>query len=119
MAEKILFLENPERISDIFGSFDSHAALIEKELGVLLINRDSEIKIIGDEDNIEKCAEVLSYLERLSSLSDAVSEQNVLYAVTMVKGGEAEKLRSFDADILCISSKGRAIKPKTMGQKSY
>ncbi len=119
MAEKILYIENPDRIADIFGSFDSHAALIEKELGVLLINRDVEIKIIGDEENISSCVEVLNYLERLASLSGTISEQNVQYAVSMVKSGDGDKLKGFDADTVCISAKGRAVKPKTMGQKAY
>ena len=119
MAEQILFIENIDRIADIFGSSDSNARIIEREFNVLLINRDIEIKISGRQEDCRDAEKVIRYLEKVSELSGMVTEQNVNYAVAMVKDGSGDRLDQLGDDIVCISSKGRPIKAKTLGQKGY
>jgi len=119
MAEKTVFIESTERIAEIFGSRDANAQIIENELGVVLINRDIEIRITGEEKNVQSAAEVIAYLDKLLKLSGQLTEQNVLYAVNMAMDGELGKLDKISQDVLCISSRGKPIKPKTVGQKKY
>jgi len=119
MAEKSLFLEDVGRISEIFGAFDVNAEIIEKELGVVLVNRDLEIKITGEPDAIALTCDVITYLDKLLRLSGQLTEQNVNYAVSMAKSGELSSLDKLSGDVLCISSRGKPVKPKTIGQKRY
>ncbi len=119
MAEQILYIENMDRIADVFGSNDANARIIEREFSVLLINRDIEIKISGRPEDCDNAEKVIRYLEKVSELSGTVTEQNVNYAVAMVKDGSADRLDQLGDDIVCISSKGRPIKAKTLGQKGY
>ena len=119
MAEQILYLEQTERIADVFGSQDANAQIIEKAFNVVLINRDIEIKITGREEDCLRARQVIQYLEKVSRLSGTVTEQNTSYAVAMVLEGNASQLDSLGDDIVCISSKGRPIKAKTLGQKEY
>ncbi|MBE6552522.1 MAG: phosphate starvation-inducible protein PhoH [Ruminococcaceae bacterium] len=119
MAEKTLFIESTERIAEIFGSRDCNAEMIEKELGVILINRDIEIRITGEEKNVAAAADVINYLDKLLRLSGQLTEQNVIYAVNMARDGSLNELDKISSDVLCISSRGRPVKPKTVGQKNY
>ncbi|MDD6312640.1 MAG: PhoH family protein [Firmicutes bacterium] len=119
MAELTMYIENADRISDIFGNRDANAEIIERELSVVLINRDMEIKITGDEKNIELARQTIKYLEKLSDLSGQLSEQTVSYAVGMVRDGAGSRLEKLGADIVCITSKGKPIRAKTVGQQEY
>ena len=119
MAESVVYFESVDRIADIFGSRDSNAQIIEREFSVVLVNRDIEIKISGREEDCRLAEKVIRYLEKVSELSGAVTEQNVNYAVAMVKEGSGDQLEKLGDDIVCISSKGRPVKAKTVGQKGY
>jgi phosphate starvation-inducible PhoH-like protein len=48
-----------------------------------------------------------------------LSEQNVRYCIAMVKEGSSENLSRLADDCVCITAKGKPIKPKTIGQKKY
>ena len=119
MSERIVYFENIDRIADIFGSRDAHAQIIEREFSVLLVNRDIEIKISGREEDCEQAEKVIRYLAKVSELSGTVTEQNVNYAVAMVREGSSDQLEKLGNDVVCISSKGRPVKAKTVGQKGY
>jgi phosphate starvation-inducible PhoH-like protein len=119
MSQESFFVESQERIADIFGIQDQNVLIIERAFNVVIINRDIEIKITGSQRDCEDALKVLKYLVKVSELSGTVIEQNVNYAVSMVREGAGDQLESFDEDIVCISSKGRPIKAKTLGQKEY
>lgn len=50
---------------------------------------------------------------------ETLSEQNVRYCIAMVKDGSSESFTKLADDCVCITAKGKPIKPKTMGQKKY
>lgn len=66
-------------------------------------------------------AKATTAIERLLALinkGEALSDQNVRYVISLVKDGEEDKLMSLSGDCVCITSKGKPVKPKTLGQKS-
>ena len=120
MAEKLVKISSPEKCAGIFGSFDSNTRIIESELGVQLFQCSDGIKIIGDElCDIEDAANVIEYLLKMTEKGDSLTEQNVRYVISMVNSGSAGMLQSLDGDCICITSRGKPIKAKTVGQKQY
>ncbi len=119
MTEKIVEIQGTERIADIFGACDVNAERIEKEFDVVLFSRDGEIRVSGEEQNVEQAAKVIHYLEKLSALSGSLSEQNVAYAITAVRDGSEKDAEKLIGDTICITAKGKPIKPKTIGQKDF
>ncbi len=103
----------------LFGSFDSNIKLIEREFGVRITCRGSELKIEGEAEHASKAATVIESLLQFLSRGEALSEQNVRYCVSLVKAGSEEKIEELAGDCICITSKGKPIKPKTIGQKRY
>jgi len=124
MNEKVLHTANMEQTANIFGNFDSNAALIEQAFGVSITNRESK-KTTGDaivvraeeKEAAESAAKVLEYLIEMASRGNEISEQTVDYIIGTVKGGE--KLESFGDDCICVTTKGKPIKARTVGQKKY
>ena len=103
----------------LFGSFDSNIKLIEREFGVKITCRDSELKIDGEAEAAAKATTVIESLLQFLSRGEALSEQNVRYCISLVKSGSEEKIEELAGDCICITSKGKPIKPKTIGQKRY
>ena len=124
--ERRITTETVEQTANIFGSFDANAALIERAFGVSVRNRESEtgagdtIVITGqDERGVADAASVIGYLKKMSRFNDNLTEQSVDYVIEMVRGGHADELGGFDEDCICITTKGKPIKAKTVGQRRY
>ena len=58
-------------------------------------------------------------LLRLISRGESVGEQHVRYVVGLCRSGQLDRIDELTKDVVCISAKGRPIKPKTIGQKDY
>ncbi len=121
MANEIsVFCDSIDAVSRIFGPGDSNAALIERELGVLLINRDLEIKISGGEaENVQKCAALIKHLSKTAEMCENLSEQTVSYAIAMCLEDRLDEIGEMNNECICITPKGKPIKAKTVGQKNY
>lgn len=103
----------------LFGSFDENIKLIEREFGVRITCRDSELKIDGEAENVSKSGRVIQSLLRLINRGESLSEQNIRYCISLVNDNSEEKIEQLAGDCICITSKGKPIKPKTIGQKRY
>lgn len=120
MAQRNVEMNDLELTAAIFGEFDRNMEIIENEYCVTAKNLQDNILISGgSEDGVEKASSVIKYLSRMAKVSGAVTEQNVRYIISMVNDGNIAGLDSFDKDCICISAKGKPIKPKTVGQKAY
>ncbi|MBQ2881242.1 MAG: PhoH family protein, partial [Clostridia bacterium] len=84
-----------------------------------ITTRDSGIKISGSMESVEKAKRVLRALLDMARRGDNVTVQNVSYVISMVEEGNEQLLAELGADNICITAKGRPIKPKTLGQKEY
>lgn len=108
-----------EHIQNVFGAFDSYVKIIENNLNVSIISRDSEVKIIGDEITSNLAKRVLSELFELSRKGNVISEQNVNYCLSLVYEDKEKAINEIDKDLICFTIQGKPIKPKTLGQKVY
>lgn len=108
-----------EHSRNIFGNFDSYIKKIEKTLKVTIVMRDSEMKIIGSDVAVKRASDVFNELINLSKRGNAITEQNVDYALALSMEGNTEALTEIDKDLVARTITGKPIKPKTVGQKQY
>ena len=122
MGKQIERTVSAERVEDliaVFGSFDENIRRIEEALGVQIINRGTELKIIGDEENADKAVRTLQGLLTLSAKGETIDEQRVRYLITLVSEGNDHQVTQMAKDVVCITAKGKPIKAKTVGQQTY
>ena len=119
IIERTVNAERLEDIINIFGSFDENIKRIEEVLCVSIVNRDTEIKISGDEESADKAALTLEGLLALASKGEVIDEQRVRYLITLVQQGNDEQIGQMTKDVVCITAKGKPIKAKTVGQQKY
>ena len=108
-----------EHSRNIFGQFDTYAKLIEKNLGVTLIVRDDKLKILGTAEAADQAKRVIDQLCLLSERGNAITEQNVSYALSLLPKAQETAVTEIDKDTICHTIQGKPIKPKTLGQKQY
>lgn len=118
-TEQLLDIGRMENAVAIFGSFDENIKLIEREFGVAVVNRGTQIKISGEPEDVSLAGKAMQGLLQLINRGDPLNDQNVRYVISLVKEGNEEKVKDISSDCVCITAKGRPVKAKTLGQKAY
>ncbi|MDD4112333.1 MAG: PhoH family protein [Herbinix sp.] len=108
-----------EHEKNIFGNYDSLIKIIEKTLNVTIIERNGEIKVVGNEDDVTRAKSVLLQLIELSKRGNSITEQQVNYALSLSFEEKEKEIVEIDKELICHTVNGKPIKPKTIGQKSY
>lgn len=119
MTEKTVSVDRMEHVISVFGSFDENLRIIENALDVKITDRDSEIKLLGDGENVMLAERTVEGLLSLAAKGEDINEQNIRYIIELVKKGQEEKIGDLARDVICITAKGKPVKPKTLGQKKY
>jgi len=112
-------MERLEQAVNIFGSFDENIRLLEQEFSVTVTNRDGELRVDGEVENTMLACRAIQALLTLSSKGEPIGEQNVRYVIGLVRAGKEGQIEQLTQDVLCVTAKGRPVKPKTIGQKEY
>jgi len=119
VAERTVSISRMEHAIALFGSFDENIRKLEKEYSVEILCRGEELKITGPEENIAKAARAVEGLLFLLARGETLNEQNINYIFNLVRSGEENKLGELAGDCVCVTARGRPVKPKTLGQKKY
>ena len=117
--EQRISIERMEEAVNLFGSFDENIRLLETEFQVQVVNRGGEIVVSGEPENVMLAVKAVQALLTLSNKGGNISDQHVRYVIGLVRSGQAERISELTQDVICITSKGRPVKPKTIGQKEY
>ena len=119
MSERVIAASNLEAVANLFGAFDGNVKAVEKKYQVSVLNRDNEIRVSGAPDNVENASKVISQLLQLAEQGEPITEQNINYISSMVENEEEKSYTELTGDCVCVTVKGKPIKPKTFGQKQY
>lgn len=117
--EKTIQVEKIELMIAVFGAFDENIKLIEREMHVSIISRGTELKITGDEADVEAAARTMAALMRMAGRGEAIGTQTVQYVIGLARDGRESEVETMSRDVLCITAKGKPVKAKTLGQKRY
>lgn len=118
MEQQRIQIQN-ELISNIFGSFDENIKKIENAYSVNIINRGDDILISGEGNSINKASQVLNALINLAESGETIQEQNINYLIAEAEDDNLTAAKGIQDDFICMTMNGRALRPKTLGQKKY
>ncbi len=121
MAEKIIHIDNTEHIYSLFGDFDGNLKILQKYYHVNIVNRGADIKISGEEADLEKASTVIDGLLMMLSKGETINEQSIRYVMNIAEEEKSlSPIKDLTAsDCICLTTSGKPVKPKTVGQKKY
>ena len=119
MAEKIINTDDNGVISELFGQLDGNIAAIQKQYGVSVVLRDGRIKIIGTEPGVSGAEKSLRALLEIREKGQPLSEHTIIYVTSMVQEGVEEQLSELKGNGICVTSSGKIVRPRTVGQQRY
>jgi len=118
MAEYILDIET-EHAKNISGTFDCYLKKLERTFNVTILERSEGIKISGSDLDVDNVKSIMLELYELSRRGNTITEQNVDYSIAMAIENKNNTLIEIDGDLICHTTNGKPVKPKTLGQKQY
>ena len=118
-TEELFLRADIER--EIFGQRDDYVRRIENELGVTILSRNGAILVSGGKKGVRQAVLTLNQLAGLAKRGTGIEEQNVNYVLEMKKEAEEnpDLLPALDSEVICHTTSGKPIKPKTIGQEKY
>ena len=106
-------------IPAVFGPFDENVGVIEAELDLKLISRDDYLAVSGEEAQVEMGLAVLKNLFALAAKGEVIDLQKVRYLINLTKEDDGCNVAQALNECICITTRGKPIKPKTIAQKNY
>ena len=120
MFEQTVDIERIEQIINLFGNFDENIKRIEKKYKVSITSHGSQIRVRGDVTDVMSAVRTIEGLLVMINKGEQITDQSIEYVSGLVEDGEDDRITAVtDADCICITSKGKPVKPKTIGQRQY
>ena len=117
--ENRIQVKDMEVLHGLFGNLDEHVKRIEKAFDVTISARDGEVIVRGADDVVESVVSLLKNLMKIIGKGERLDDQKVDYAITLARNNTSEKMIELNNDVLCVTSRGKLIKAKTVGQQIY
>lgn len=119
MTERNIRLDSMDETLAFFGDYDENINLIQRQYGVVILCRGTDILISGEQENVDKAVECIDSLIGLIKRGERISTQNLMYIFSLIDEGSADQVEKLTSDGICITIGGKTVKPKTLGQKNY
>lgn len=122
MAEDVILkisIERFELIHILFGNLDEYVKRIEKAFRVTLNAREGFIIIKGQAHQAKSAEKVIQLLSESLEYGEHIDEQKINYCIQSVGKEDEKALHALNKSFICITARGKYIKPKTVGQQTY
>ena len=119
MISKKIEVESMDELVKLFGPFDENIKTICTAFDVKVVMQDGQSSLLGEDANVLKAMSVVDKLKSFIYNDDSVDIGRVNYLCDLAKQGLLDEVDELLGDIVAITSRGKPIKCKTVGQKKY
>ncbi len=119
VAEAAVNVASMDSIIAMFGKFDENVNLIQRQYGVVILSRGNDIRISGDEANVNKARAAVEALAQMADKGEIINDQSLRYIFSMVEENSVNEAVKLTDGGICVTSTGKVVKAKTLGQKKY
>ena len=119
MYEQTVRFDRMEHAVSLFGNFDQNIKLIQSEFDVNIISRGSDVKVTGEPEQVAMAVRAINTMLMMLNKGEPLVDQNVRYCISMARDGTTDRMESLLRECVCITSRGKPVKPKTIGQSKY
>ncbi|MCI7095376.1 MAG: PhoH family protein [Clostridiales bacterium] len=121
MANVVKKIETPDFdvLIKLFGPYDENVNEIKRKLNVDVLNVKGELCFSGDEKDVELAGQVVRKIIEFINKEDAIDIGRVTYLCDCARDGRLDEVDQLLNDVVAVTTRGKLIKSKTVGQKKY
>ena len=110
---------NTDDLQRLLGTFDENLNIITAELGVAAVVDGVTLKVCGAAEDAALAARVLEGILKLIRAGESVDRSRIVYCIELAREGNIEGVEQVMSGVVAVTSRGKPIKCKTVGQKKY
>lgn len=111
--------DNTDIMQAVLGTFDENVNLIMQEFGVIVRVDAVKITVSGAQDKVNLASDVILSLLELARMGETVDKGRVVYCIELARDGKAEEVLKLSSGAVAVTFRGKPVKCKTVGQKTY
>ncbi len=108
-----------DKLTAVLGVFDENMTVLSRELGVTFRVEGTAIVLEGEEESVRLGGEVLRSLLATVEAGDQIDKTRLLYCIELTREGRAADIEGIMHGVVAVTSRGKPVKCKTVGQKEY
>ena len=117
--ESAIKIKNSKNVAELLGVFDENLNTVMKETGAILFLEGDSLLISGSKDSVLLAEKVINKLLDIIETGEKIDKSRIIYLIELAKNGNLDGIEKVVSGVVAITSKGKQIKCKTLGQKSY
>ena len=110
---------NSNVLAELLGVYDENLNFISSETNTVCYVDEGGILITGIEQDVIVAEKVILKLADIIALGESINKSSVIYCIELAKSGSVDGLEKVVSDVVAVTSRGKQIKCKTVGQKKY
>lgn len=119
-VKRTIDVQSVDKLARILGTYDENLNFLSRELGVVAYVDGVKIHVQGEEKAVTTGVQVISSLLKVAESGEEIDKSRMAYCIELAEEGRAGEIATaFDGSVVAITSKGKQIKCKTVGQKEY
>lgn len=111
--------KNTANLQKLLGVFDENLNIINKELNITSYVNGNVIEIKGEEEQVNIAEKVLKKLLDIILTGEFIDKSRIIYCIELAREGNEADIEKIMSGVIAITSRGKQIKCKTVGQKHY
>ncbi len=119
MVSKKIEVESMDELIKLFGAFDENIKTVCNAFDVKVVVENGQSSLMGEAENVELAMSVLKKLRNFIYSGESLDIGRVNYVCDCAKSDKLEEIDQLLNDVVAITSRGKPIKCKTVGQKKY
>ena len=118
-AKRVLSADNMDQMALLFGALDENVETVQQRTGARIRAMGTEITVTGTQEQADLAATVLEKLIATLRKGEKIDKSRINYAVELAKEGQADQIDAIMQDVVAVTSRGRQVRCKTLGQRKY
>ncbi len=118
-VKRTIELNSLDELSAILGAYDENLTYLSRDLNLLAYVDGMKIRLEGREEDVRCGESVISALAQTVREGERIDAAKLAYCIELAREGRSEEIAKLESGTVAITARGKQIKCKTVGQKTY